>query len=121
MRWVAIVTRRAAPPRLIIVPAGTEEIDSPYGSEKLAPILSLFAVKDEDEALAVCTRILKHQGAGHTAIIHTKDEDRARRFGEVIPASRVLVNTPGSQGCIGLTTGLTPSMIVGTTEVRNTE
>jgi len=105
--------RRVTPPRLIVVPAGQEEINGPYGSEKLAPILSLFTVKGEEQAIALCRRILEHQGIGHTAIIHTRNETLARRFGQEIPASRILVNAPGAQGCIGLGTGLTPSLTLG--------
>jgi hypothetical protein len=30
-----------------------------------------------------------------------------------MPASRILVNSPGAQGCIGLGTGLTPSLTRG--------
>lgn len=30
-----------------------------------------------------------------------------------MPASRILVNGPGSQGCIGLGNGLTPSLTLG--------
>jgi acyl-CoA reductase-like NAD-dependent aldehyde dehydrogenase len=105
--------RRATPPRLLLVPATAEDINGPYGSEKLAPILSLFTVKGEEQAIALCRRILEHQGIGHTAIIHTRSEALARRFGAEIPASRILVNAPGAQGCIGLGTGLTPSLTLG--------
>jgi acetaldehyde dehydrogenase / alcohol dehydrogenase len=105
--------RRATPPRLIVVPAGPADIQGPYGSEKLAPILSLFTIKGEEPAIALCRRILEHQGIGHTAIIHTRSEALARRFGEEIPASRILLNAPGAQGCIGLGTGLTPSLTLG--------
>ena len=35
--------------------------------------------------------------------------DRARQM----PVSRVLVNGPGAQGCIGLGNGLTPSLTLG--------
>ncbi len=105
--------RRATPPRLIVVPAETADIRGPYGSEKLAPILSLFTVKGEEQAIALCRRILEHQGIGHTAIIHTRSEILARRFGDEIPTSRILLNAPGAQGCIGLGTGLTPSLTLG--------
>ncbi len=105
--------RRATPPRLLVVPAGMGDIRGPFGSEKLAPILSLFTVKGEDQAIALCRLILEHQGIGHTAIIHTRNEALARRFGDEIPASRILLNASGAQGCIGLGTGLTPSLTLG--------
>ena len=103
----------AAPPRLLVVPAGVADLDGPYAHEKLAPLLSFFAVANLEEGLAVCRRILQKQGLGHTAIVHTRDEVVARRFGAEMPASRILVNVPGSTGCIGIGTGLTPSFTLG--------
>jgi acyl-CoA reductase-like NAD-dependent aldehyde dehydrogenase len=99
--------------RLIVVQVSRTELDGPYCREKLAPVLSLVTVADEDEGLAVAQRILDSQGRGHTAVIHTADERLARRFGEVVDASRILVNVAASQGCIGIGTGLTPSFTLG--------
>lgn len=99
--------------RLIVVPATVDDLSGPLGHEKLAPILSLFTVKGEAEGLALCKRILGAEGRGHTAIIHTRDQKLAERFALEMPASRVLVNTPGSQGCAGICNGLTPSLTLG--------
>ena len=63
--------------------------------------------------MGLCKRILANQGSGHTAIIHTENQDLARRFGLEMPVSRTLVNCPGSQGCIGLANGLIPSLTLG--------
>ncbi len=99
--------------RLIVALAGPEALSGPLGHEKLAPILSLFTVTGEAEGLRICRQILKNQGRGHTAIVHTQDQKLAERFGFAMPASRILVNSPGSQGCIGLGNGLTPSLTLG--------
>jgi acyl-CoA reductase-like NAD-dependent aldehyde dehydrogenase len=99
--------------RLIVAPVPLQELSGPYGREKLVPILSLFTVNGEAEGLSVCKQLLDNQGHGHTAIIHTKNQDLAKRFGTEIPASRILVNSPGSQGCIGMGNGLTPSLTLG--------
>ena len=48
-------------------------------------------------------------GTGHTAIIHTQNGDLVRRFATAIRASRIPVNTPATQGLLGLTTGLAAS------------
>jgi acyl-CoA reductase-like NAD-dependent aldehyde dehydrogenase len=103
----------ASAPQLIVFPADLDERSGPYGHEKLAPILSLFTVADFNEGITLCRLILEQQGQGHTAIIHTGSEELARRFGREMPASRVLVNVPGSTGCIGVGTGLTPSFTLG--------
>lgn len=98
---------------LIVVPEDEDYLESPMANEKLAPILSLFTVADEQEGLELCRSILKKEGTGHTAIIHTNDEDRIKAFGMAMPASRILVNTPGTQGCIGIGNGLLPSFTLG--------
>jgi len=99
--------------RLIVVPAALDELPGPLGHEKLAPILSMFTVSGEADGLALCKRILASEGSGHTAILHTADEELAKRFSLEMPASRILVNTPGSQGCAGICNGLTPSLTLG--------
>jgi acyl-CoA reductase-like NAD-dependent aldehyde dehydrogenase len=105
--------RRDRPIRLLVVPVGQVEIHGPYGGEKLAPILSLFTVDGREEGLAFCKRLLTREGGGHTAAIHTRDPHQAERYGLEMPASRILVNTSGSQGCCGISGGLTPSAVLG--------
>jgi len=103
---------REAPIQLIVVPADPD-FTSPYTGEKMAPVLSLFTVAEEEEGLALCRKLLEHHGTGHTAIIHSADPARITRYGRAMPASRILVNSPGSQGVCGATTGLTPSFTLG--------
>jgi acyl-CoA reductase-like NAD-dependent aldehyde dehydrogenase len=98
----------------IVVPANQDEIDGPLGHEKLAPVTSLFTVAGDDEAFAVSGRLLANEGAGHTAIIHTRDQAVIDCFSREMPASRVLVNVPGAHGSLGLGTGLLPAMTLGT-------
>jgi acetaldehyde dehydrogenase/alcohol dehydrogenase len=99
--------------RLLVVP--TESIDktNPLAGEKLAPVLSLFRVRNEEHGLAVCRALLAHAGAGHTAVIHSRNQLLIERFSDAIPASRILVNVPASQGCGGMTTGLECSLTLG--------
>lgn len=85
----------------------------PYSMEKLCPVLGLFVVENQDEALALACRLLDHEGSGHTFVIHSRDEDVIRRFALRVPVSRFLVNTPGALGGIGLTTGLFPALTLG--------
>jgi acetaldehyde dehydrogenase/alcohol dehydrogenase len=99
--------------RLIVVPIRRDELQGPYGHEKLAPISSLCTVNDEAEGLEVCKQILANQGSGHTAVIYTQNEELMKQFGREIQASRILVNVASSLGCAGLGTGLTPSFTLG--------
>lgn len=45
--------------------------------------------------------------------MHTKDRAAAVRFGEEMPASRVVINSPTTHGAIGFSTALPPSMTLG--------
>ena len=100
--------------RILVVPAHRDELRGPLGYEKMAPVSSLFAVVDDDDALDVSAQLLDNEGAGHTAIIYTGNERRIERFSRELPVSRVLVNAPGTQGSLGLATGLLPSLTLGT-------
>jgi len=99
--------------RLLVLPLETDQVSCPFGHEKLAPVLSLFTVQDDEEALRLCKDILTQEGRGHTAIIHTHDPDLAKRYAAVMPASRILTNVGGSLGCIGGGNGLLPSLTLG--------
>jgi acetaldehyde dehydrogenase / alcohol dehydrogenase len=99
--------------RLLIAPVPRQAVPGPYGREKLAPLLSLFTADGEDDGIRLCRQILGNGGSGHTAIIHTRSKRLQSSFARQMPVSRVLVNGPGSQGCIGLGNGLTPSLTLG--------
>jgi acetaldehyde dehydrogenase (acetylating) len=84
--------------------------DHPLSREKLTPVLGFIV---EDGWRAGCERsieLLKFGGDGHSLVIHAQDEDVILAFGLEKPAFRILVNTWGSFGAIGATTGVMPSM-----------
>ncbi|MBU5266796.1 acetaldehyde dehydrogenase (acetylating) [Virgibacillus proomii] len=106
----------------IIVPADTTVLiseqttighDNPYSREKLTPILAMYTVNDWDEGVTICNAILENEGAGHTAILHTSDDQQVEDFGLRTKASRILINTPGTFGGIGFSTNLAPSLTLG--------
>jgi acyl-CoA reductase-like NAD-dependent aldehyde dehydrogenase len=101
--------------KLIVIPTALDAIErgSPLAGEKLAPILSLFTTEGDEEAFSICRRILTQGGAGHTAVIHTGNRERAEQYGLHMPVARILVNTPAVQGISGITTGLIPSYTLG--------
>ena len=105
---------RDYPIKLIVAPVGAGHIgDSRLTREKLAPIVSLLCVDGDDQGVAMSLALLELEGAGHTAIIHTESKALAERFGIAMPASRIIVNSPGAQGISGVTTGLLPSFTLG--------
>jgi acyl-CoA reductase-like NAD-dependent aldehyde dehydrogenase/hypothetical membrane protein len=99
--------------QLLVVPTASVAEANYLAAEKLAPVVGLFTVADAEEGLKICRALLEIGGAGHTAIIHTQDSQLIGRFAAAMPASRILVNSPGTQGVLGLTTGLELSMTLG--------
>jgi acetaldehyde dehydrogenase (acetylating) len=57
--------------------------------------------------------IIEAGGMGHTQIIYANDEKVIMAFGLEKPVFRILVNTMGTLGAIGLTTGVMPSLTLG--------
>ncbi len=86
---------------------------SPYSHEKLCPILALFIEENENTALNRCCEILHFEGSGHTFVIHAEDRAAVEKFALRVPVSRVLVNTAGALGGVGVTTGLFPALTLG--------
>jgi hypothetical protein len=76
-------------------------------------VLSLYFVKDYNAALDTCFALLKFGGMGHTAVIHSKNDQRTREYAMRMPAMRVLVNTSAPHGSIGITTNIFPAMTLG--------
>lgn len=85
----------------------------PLSVEKLSPILGFYSVNDWEAACQVCIDLLNYGGLGHSMVIHSQNEEVIMQFGLRKPVFRILVNTPSSQGAIGFTTGLTPSLTLG--------
>lgn len=84
-----------------------------YSMEKLCPVLGLYEVENQDQALKLVCDILHHEGSGHTFTIHAEDEAVVKRFALEVPVSRFLVNTPAALGGIGASTGLFPAFTLG--------
>jgi acyl-CoA reductase-like NAD-dependent aldehyde dehydrogenase len=68
---------------------------------------------DRPSAITLSRKILARHGRGHTAIIHSRDDSVIREFGLRVEASRILVNSPASQSCIGIGNWLRPSLTLG--------
>ena len=95
---------------ILVFPVTDDVPEEALGKERLAPVCSLFTVDGDDEAIALCKRLLSYEGAGHTAVIHTSDPDREARFATAIPAGRILVNVPATLGFCGVVNG--PAAVV---------
>ena len=106
----------------IEIPQGTRVLVSrqrdigkkfPYSREKLCPILAFFVEDNWEKACETCIRILENEGSGHTMTIHSENKNVIREFALKKPVSRLLVNTPGALGGVGVTTNLAPALTLG--------
>ncbi len=87
--------------KLLIVPIKGVGREHPLSVEKLFPMLSVYRAKSAEEALRVCVEVNHYGGLGHTAVVFSTNDEIIRRFGEMINAGRIIVNSPGSIGAIG--------------------
>jgi len=99
--------------RCLLADCGGVGRDFPWSIEKLSPTLAFFVVDGLERGAARCDEILHFGGMGHTAGMHTSSRDAAVRYGEQMPASRVIINSPTTHGAIGFSTDLPPSMTLG--------
>ncbi len=107
----------------IKVPEGTKMLiaelkgvgeDYPLSKEKLSPVLAMVKATSTEHAFDLCEAMLHLGGLGHTAVIHTEDEQLQEKFGLRMKACRILVNTPSSAGGIGdMYNELIPSLTLG--------
>lgn len=85
----------------------------PYSNEKLAPILGFYVEDNYQKVCERCQQILHYEGAGHTFIIHSENQEIISYFAKRIPVSRFLVNAPGALGGVGAATSLMPAFTLG--------
>ena len=83
----------------------------PLSYEKLTTVLAFYTVEDWKQACELSMQLLQN-GIGHTMSLHTQNEDIVCKFA-VKPASRILVNTGGSMGGTGISTGLDVAFTLG--------
>ncbi|MEM7057414.1 MAG: aldehyde dehydrogenase family protein [Pseudomonadota bacterium] len=69
-----------------------------FADEKLSLVLTVYRAKDFAEAKAICTKILKVTGLGHSAGIHTDNLEHARALAAETDVVRILVNQPHTFG-----------------------
>jgi len=85
----------------------------PLSREKLTTVLGWYVEEGWEAGCERCIELIQFGGRGHSLIIHATDEDVIMAFGLEKPVFRIGVNTMGTLGAIGLTTGVMPSMTLG--------
>jgi len=99
--------------RCLLADCGGVGRDFPWSIEKLSPTLAFFVADGVEAGANRCQEILQFGGMGHTAGMHTFDRAAAIKYGQQMPAARVIINSPTTHGAIGFSTDLPPSMTLG--------
>jgi acetaldehyde dehydrogenase (acetylating) len=87
--------------------------DEPLSGEKLTTVLGWYEVDGWEAGCERCIELINYGGRGHSLVIHAQDEKVILQFGLEKPVFRILVNTWGTLGATGYTTGVIPSMTLG--------
>lgn len=105
------------------VPAGTKMLlaeipdatmEHPLALEKLSPVLALIKSDGVQDGFKKAEGMLNLGGLGHTAVIHTENEELQLQYGIRMKACRVLVNSPSAEGGIGnIYNNMIPSLTLG--------
>ncbi|MGI8555691.1 MAG: aldehyde dehydrogenase family protein [Pyrinomonadaceae bacterium] len=99
--------------RCLLADCGGVGRDFPWSIEKLSPTLAFFVVDGIEKGAQRCLEILQFGGMGHTAGMHTGNRETAIKYGEQMPAARIIINSPTTHGAIGFSTDLSHSMALG--------
>ena len=114
--WIAEQAGFTVPAKTNILVAECKEVGEkePLTREKLSPVLALLKSNSTEEGLALSEAMVNFHGLGHSAAIHTKDAELAKRFGEKVKAIRVIWNSPSTFGGIGdVYNSFLPSLTLG--------
>ncbi|WP_329470608.1 bifunctional acetaldehyde-CoA/alcohol dehydrogenase [Exiguobacterium sp. 9-2] len=114
--WIAEKAGIDVPETTVMLVAELEHVGAaePLSHEKLSPVLGAYRVASTEEAFSIAEQMLEIGGLGHTAVIHTTNDDLMTAFGLRMKACRILVNSPSAHGGIGdLYNELTPSLTLG--------
>ena len=103
--------------KILLVERPKVDWDDPFSREKLSPVLAMYKANDYNDAAEKAFELVSKGGAGHTAVLYTDDrkQDRINDYAIKMPACRILINQPSSQGGIGdlYNFRLEPSMTLG--------
>jgi acetaldehyde dehydrogenase (acetylating) len=87
--------------------------DEPLSAEKLTTVMGWYEENGWEAGCERCIELINFGGRGHSLVIHAQDEHVIMQFGLEKPVFRIVVNTWGTLGTTGYTTGVMPSMTLG--------
>ncbi|MBG0762442.1 bifunctional acetaldehyde-CoA/alcohol dehydrogenase [Acholeplasma laidlawii] len=88
--------------------------EEPLTREKLSPVLAILKSNDEVHGVALAKSMVELDGLGHSAVIHTQNDELKKTFGLALKAIRIIVNSPATFGGIGnIYNRFIPSLTLG--------
>jgi acetaldehyde dehydrogenase (acetylating) len=99
--------------RILVADLQSVGRDEPLSREKLTPVLGFYVEDGWEAGCERCLELIDFGGRGHSLIIHATNEEVIYAFGLEKPVFRIGVNTMGTLGMIGYTTGISPSLTLG--------
>ncbi len=104
-------------PKVLIAEVEAIGSEEPFSYEKLSPILAMYRASHFLDAVRQAKQLVEFGGQGHTSVlyINPSDVNNIAHFKHAVKTSRVLINTPSSQGAIGdlYNFKLDPSLTLG--------
>ncbi|WP_019241798.1 MULTISPECIES: bifunctional acetaldehyde-CoA/alcohol dehydrogenase [Bacillus] len=86
----------------------------PLSREKLSPVLACFQSNSTEQGIRLAEEMLEFGGLGHSAVIHSENQEVIEKYGLRMKACRIIVNAPSSQGAIGdIYNAYMPSLTLG--------
>lgn len=114
-QYIAKAAGFTVPEDTTIICAECKEVGEmePLTLEKLCPVQAVLKSPDKETGFEMCEQMLVH-GAGHTAVIHTNNQDLVREYGLRMHACRIIWNSPSSLGGVGdIYNAIAPSLTLG--------
>ena len=99
---------------IICVECNSVGVEEPLTREKLSPVLAVLKSNSTEEGILFSKQMVEFNGLGHSAAIHTANEALTKEFGDIIPAIRIIANSPSTFGGIGnVYNSFIPSLTLG--------
>ncbi len=114
--WIAEQAGFKVDPKTSIIVAECREVgpNEPLTREKLSPVLAMLKAENIEDGISKSEAMVLFNGTGHSAAIHTANEDLVREFGKRIKACRLIWNSPSTFGGIGnIYNSFIPSLTLG--------
>ena len=114
--WIAEQAGFSVPEGTNILAAEVAEVGpkEPLTREKLSPIIAVLKSENTEDGIAKSRQMVEFHGLGHSAAIHTRNEQLAKEFGREVKAIRVIWNAPSTFGGIGdVYNAFLPSLTLG--------